>query len=255
MKRIATAVVLIPIVIWVALGAPSWLFTLFVSAIGLFAFYEYDRIAQSQGLSPAGLPGVVCGIVMMISPEPVLVAIAAALVAMLFSLREEDLGKSLSGAGVFLLGVMYIFGAWRCAVELREIHRHWLIAALITSWAGDTAAMYVGKAIGRHKLAPRVSPGKTWEGSVGSAIAGTAAACAYALYFIPGLTWPKAALVCAVANVAGQLGDLCESAFKRGANMKDSGSTLPGHGGWLDRIDSCLFGLPAAYLVLKTLQA
>lgn len=254
MKRIATALVLIPLVVWVALWASPWLFTLFVSAVGLFAFYEYDRIAQAQGLSPAGLPGVVCGIVLMISPDPVLVAVATGLAAMLFSLREEDLGKSLSGAGVFLLGVIYIFGAWRCAVELRGIHRQWLIAALLTSWAGDTAAMYVGKAIGKHKLAPRVSPGKTWEGAIGSAVAGTAAACAYALHFIPGLSWPTAVLVCATANVAGQLGDLSESAFKRGANMKDSGSTLPGHGGWLDRIDSCLFGLPAAYIVLKSLQ-
>ena len=253
MKRVATALVLAPTVTWVALGAPGWLFTLFVAAIGLIAFYEFDRIAETQGLTPAGLPGVVAGIVLMVSPEPVLAAIATCLAALLYALREEDFKRSLPGAGVFLLGVIYIFGAWRCAVELRSIDKHWLIVALLVSWAGDTAAMYVGKLIGKHKLAPRVSPGKTWEGAIASVIAGTLVAGGYALYFIPSASRVLVFAIAAIANIAGQYGDLCESAFKRGANMKDSGSTIPGHGGVLDRIDSCLFSIPAVYLVLKSL--
>ncbi len=80
----------------------------------------------------------------------------------------RDLATALPAASVFLLGVVYIFGAWRCAIGLREINPHWLMIALLVSWAGDTAALYMGRALGRHKLAPRVSPGKTWEGSVGS---------------------------------------------------------------------------------------
>ena len=120
--------------------------------------------------------------------------------------------------------------------------------AVLVSWAGDTAAMYVGRAFGRHKLAPEVSPSKTWEGAVGSVAGGTLAAMVYAHYSIASAPvgvvcarWPRA------ANIAGQVGDLCESAFKRGAGVKDSGTTLPGHGGWLDRIDSSLFSVPVTY--------
>jgi phosphatidate cytidylyltransferase len=159
----------------------------------------------------------------------------------------------LPAAAAFLLGVVYIFGAWRSAMGLREINPHWLMIALLVSWAGDTAALYVGRACGRHKLAPRVSPQKTWEGFAGSVVGGTAAAWAYAHYLIPSAPWWGVLALGAGANIAGQLGDLCESAFKRGAGVKDSGTTLPGHGGWLDRIDSSLFSVPVTYVTLKYL--
>jgi phosphatidate cytidylyltransferase len=152
-----------------------------------------------------------------------------------------------------LLGVVYIFGAWRCALALRLINPHWLMIALLVSWAGDTAALYVGRSIGRHKLAPRVSPSKTWEGSIGSVIGGVLAAGIYAHYLIPSAPLWAVLGVAAAGNIAGQLGDLCESAFKRGAGVKDSGTTLPGHGGWLDRIDSSLFSIPVVYALLRVL--
>jgi phosphatidate cytidylyltransferase len=126
--------------------------------------------------------------------------------------------------------------------------------ALLVSWAGDTAAMYVGKAWGRRKLAPRISPGKTQEGAAASVLGGTLAAVVYASYFLSFETLPSVILVGATANIAGQLGDLCESAFKRGAGVKDSGTMLPGHGGWLDRIDSTLFSIPAVYGLLLLLH-
>jgi len=120
---------------------------------------------------------------------------------------------------------------------LRLINPHWLMIGLLVSWAGDTAALYVGRAFGRHKLAPRVSPSKTWEGSVGSVAGGVLATAIYAHYLIPTVAPWAVLAVGAAGNIAGQVGDLCESAFKRGAGVKDSGTTLPGHGGWLDRID------------------
>src|SRR6185369_16419035 len=93
--------------------------------------------------------------------------------------------KALTGAATALLGIVYIFGAWRCALALKEINPHWLMIALLVSWAGDTAALYVGRTLGRHKLAPRVSPSKTWEGTIGSVIGGVAAAGIYAHYLVP----------------------------------------------------------------------
>jgi phosphatidate cytidylyltransferase len=115
---------------------------------------------------------------------------------------------------------------------------------------GDTAALYAGRAFGKHKLAPRISPGKTWEGSVASVIASVAVGAIYAHYFIPASPLWLALALGAAGNIAGQIGDLAESAMKRGAGVKDSGTSLPGHGGWLDRIDATLFSVPTVYALL-----
>ncbi len=173
--------------------------------------------------------------------------------AMALALRSADLNNALPSAAALTLGVLYIFGAWRSAAEIRVISPHWLMLAMLLSWVGDTFAYYTGKAIGRHKLAPRVSPAKTWEGSTGSVVGAMLAGWIYAHYLIPGAPLWLVLMVSAIGNVAGQLGDLCESAFKRGAGVKDSGTLLPGHGGWLDRIDSSLFTLPVFYALLRFL--
>jgi phosphatidate cytidylyltransferase len=250
MKRIATSLVLIPLVVWVVLAAPYWVFAAVLAAIGLLAFHEFDQIAKAQGIAPAGWPGMAAGLALLLGPEPFLIAALAALAAMMLALRVRDLATALPSAAVFLLGVVYIFGAWRCAVGLREINPHWLMIALLVSWAGDTAALYIGRAFGKRKLAPRVSPAKTWEGSVGSVAGGMLAAGIYAHYLIPPAPLGGVLALAAAANIAGQMGDLCESAFKRGAGVKDSGTMLPGHGGWLDRIDSSLFSVPVVYATL-----
>jgi phosphatidate cytidylyltransferase len=250
MKRVATALILIPFIVWVALAAPVWVFDAVLAAVGLLAFYEFDTIAKAQGIPAAGLPGMAAGLALIFAPEPFLVIVLVALAAMALALREQNLASALPGASVLLLGVIYIFGAWRCARGLREINPHWLMIALLVSWAGDIAALYVGRTFGRHKLAPRVSPGKTWEGFVGSIAGGMLAAGVYAHYLIPSAPLSGVLALAAAANIAGQMGDLCESAFKRGAGMKDSGTMLPGHGGWLDRIDSSLFSVPVVYATL-----
>lgn len=252
MKRIATALVLIPTVTWIVLAGPYWAFVALLAVVGGLAFHEFDQIAAAQGIAKAGIPGMVAGLALLLSPEPLLVLVMTGVLAMILSLRH-DLEHALPGAAVFVAGVVYIFGAWRCAVELRALNPHWLMVAVIVSWAGDTAAMYVGRAFGKRKLAPEVSPSKTWEGAVGSVAGGTVAAMVYAHYLIGTAPLGAVAAVGAVANIAGQCGDLCESAFKRGGGVKDSGTTLPGHGGWLDRIDSSLFSVPVTYGVLHVL--
>jgi phosphatidate cytidylyltransferase len=119
----------------------------------------------------------------------------------------------------------------------------------MVNWIGDTGAYYFGRNFGRHKLAPIVSPGKSWEGAAASA----AASVLFGIFVLPrfvNIDLLPAGLISIAANVAGQVGDLAESAIKRGAGVKDSGTLLPGHGGMLDRVDSSLFSLPVLYAVL-----
>ena len=254
MKRIVTALVLIPLVVWVVLSSLQWPLLAVMALVGLIAFHEFDTIAVAQGIAKSGWIGLAAGLVFLFTPDPAWVTLVIlALAFMALELRQADLSKAMTGAAAALLGVVYIFGAWRCALALKEINPHWLMIALLVSWAGDTAALYVGRTLGRHKLAPRVSPSKTWEGTIGSVIGGVVAAGLYAHYLIPSAPIWLVLVVAAAGNIAGQLGDLCESAFKRGAGMKDSGTTLPGHGGWLDRIDSSLFSIPVVYALLKVL--
>jgi phosphatidate cytidylyltransferase len=254
MTRILTALVLIPLVVWIVLAGPQWALLALMAAVGLIAFHEFDDIAAAQGVCRSGLAGLAAGLILLFAPEPVwVVVVILALVLMTLELRQTDLAKAMTSAAAALLGVIYIFGAWRCALALRQINPHWLMIALLVSWAGDTAALYVGRAFGRHKLAPRVSPSKTWEGSIGSVVGAVIAAGVYARYLIPSAPLWAVLAVAAAGNIAGQLGDLCESAFKRGAGVKDSGTTLPGHGGWLDRIDSSLFSIPVVYALLRVL--
>ncbi len=119
------------------------------------------------------------------------------------------------------------------------------------NWAGDIAALYVGRSLGRHKLAPEVSPAKSWEGSIASTVTSVIYGALYFPRLLPSAPLAEALGLTVIANIAGQLGDLCESAIKRGAGVKDSGNLLPGHGGWLDRLDSSLFALPVVYLVVS----
>ena len=186
----------------------------------------------------------------MLGPMPGVLAVLLALLGMTWALRAGDLSRALVTGAALTLGVLYVFGAWRCAIELHTINRHWVMFVLLVTWAGDTAALYAGRAFGRHKLAPRVSPAKTWEGAAASFAVGVAAGAVYAHYLLPeARIWVVLGLA-AAGNVAGQVGDLCESALKRGAKMKDSGASLPGHGGWLDRVDASLFSIPVVYALL-----
>lgn len=179
--------------------------------------------------------------------------VAALVVVGLFALREVvQIGnnRAISALG----GLMYIGGAWLCAFALRAVNPHWLLFAFLLCWAGDTAALYIGKNFGRHKLAPEISPAKTWEGAIGSVLGGVLAGALYAHYLIPTAPLATVVIVAAIGNIAGQIGDLLESAYKRWGGVKDSGSSLPGHGGWLDRIDSSLLSVPVVYALVRCLQ-
>ena len=173
---------------------------------------------------------------------------------MCLTLSAADLAQGFARAAALVLGIVYIFGAWKTAILLHDINPHWLMFGLMVNWIGDTGAYYVGKNFGRHKLAPAISPGKSWEGAVASAVTGVAFGMIYLPLAIKGRSVLSAGLLALAANIAGQVGDLAESAIKRGAGVKDSGNVLPGHGGMLDRVDSTLFALPVLYTLLTFLR-
>jgi phosphatidate cytidylyltransferase len=251
MTRIATALILIPFIAWVTLASPQWVFFAVLAITGLLAYSEFDNIVAASGILRAGWPGMAAGLVLLLAPNPAVVLVLVALLGMALALRVNNLAAALPSAGAFSLGVAYVFGAWRCAADLRAINPHWLLFAMLLSWSGDTAAYYVGRSFGKHKMAPAVSPGKSWEGAAGSVAGAMLVGGFFAHYLIPQAPLAQALLLAAAGNIAGQLGDLCESALKRGGGVKDSGTLLPGHGGWLDRIDSSLFSVPTVYALLK----
>jgi phosphatidate cytidylyltransferase len=248
MKRVLTAAALIPIVVYVALAANHSVFQAVVILAALLSYREFDSIAAAYGFG-ASLPlGYFAGLVLLFwTGDSGLIVLATALIAFALSMRADDLTKALPRSALLVAGVIYIFGAWKCALGLHGISPHWLMYALLVSWVGDIGAYYVGRSFGRHRLAERVSPKKSWEGAAASVVTAILIAGAYLVHFVPYVGIAEAALLTAAANAAGQLGDLCESAMKRGAGMKDSGAILPGHGGFLDRVDSTLFVMPVVY--------
>jgi phosphatidate cytidylyltransferase len=253
MKRLLTALVLIPAVIYVVLWAPFWSFIGVLMTVALLCYYEYTGIAQGYGFGRLSPIGYVAGVLLLVwqAESWPLIAVAA-LAAMVAAMRADNLSKSLPRAALLLMGVVYVFGCWKAALELQQYNsHHWLMYALLLNWAGDSGAYYVGRAFGKHKLAPRVSPMKSWEGAAASVATSVLIGGFYLVHFIPGMSLLPAFALTAVANISGQLGDLAESAMKRGASVKDSSSILPGHGGFLDRVDSTLFTLPVIYIWVK----
>jgi phosphatidate cytidylyltransferase len=186
------------------------------------------------------------------------------------AMRREPLATGLPAAATATLGFIYVVVPLAMIVQLRQqgAGAFLILYLLIVVWVGDTAAYYTGRALGRHKMAPRISPGKTWEGAVGSFVGAIVAGTLVFAYSTPisaaltrvGLLsrdqaymppqmpplWTFA-LLSGVINIAAQVGDLAESLIKRGAGVKDSGALLPGHGGMLDRIDALLFAAPVLW--------
>lgn len=273
MKRLLTALVLMPLVWAVIFLGPPWLLILVVATVAGLCFVEYADLVRAHGFplsAWSALPSVLFLIVealvvqrMPAVPPPfyerllpaLLLAIPGVLLAvavLIAALRVNPLSLVLPTAGAAVLGTLYIFGPWWCAISLHAYSPHWLLFALASNWVGDSAAYFAGRKLGKNKLAPRISPGKSWEGTIAAWIATIVFAVVYLPYAV-GLSYLTAAVIGAVVNPVGQLGDLVESALKRGANVKDSGNLLPGHGGWLDRLDSSLFTLPVTQFLLLTL--
>jgi phosphatidate cytidylyltransferase len=252
MTRVLTALLLIPLVIGLIFFAPPLAVRAALAVAALLCLHECLHIVRSMGAEPFRPAALAAGAVLIVTSVPMGGFLIGFLVLlMVLTLQQSRHEVALIAVASTLFALAYTCGPFALARRLHDMSPHWLFAALLVNWVGDAAAMYVGKAVGRHKLAPSISPGKTWEGAIASFVLGSAAGTAYLLHFEP-FAGSAAFLLgfSVVANVAGQLGDLAESVLKRGANIKDSGGLLPGHGGMLDRMDGALFAFPATYLYL-----
>jgi phosphatidate cytidylyltransferase len=255
MKRVLTALILIPIVLCAVIWGPPWLVFVLITLVAMLCYREYCGIAAGYGVARLGPLGFAAGLGVLALPDNGSIFLTVlALAAISLTMRSENLAEALPRASTMLFGVVYIFGAWKCGLLLRDISPYWLLFALVINWVGDTGAYYVGKNFGVHKLAPRVSPGKSWEGAAASVVAAIAFGFLYLRHFFPQMSIAEAVALAGLANISGQLGDLAESALKRGAGVKDSGALLPGHGGILDRVDSTLFSMPAVYVYLRLIK-
>jgi len=250
--------------------------TLFAAIVAVLAAYEYLQLAHTSADgngSGTRIPlwwmaiGTALAFVVTLPNFPLeaQLPVLSALTLVLFAWNgfRAPLDRVLPDTAQGLFGLIYI------AYPLTLIPILWkqedgialILFLLLCVWTGDIAALYIGRAFGRHKLAPRLSPGKTWEGSIAS-IAGSVLIAGLLVYISDVLTargnlilhisepiW-QTLLLAAILNVAAQLGDLLESAIKRGAGVKDSGTMLPGHGGILDRIDALLLAAPVLWFAL-----
>jgi phosphatidate cytidylyltransferase len=261
LKRELAAAIAIPIVFAVLFLAPPVAFNLLVLFVTLGALWEFYRLAEKTGLPVAKTVGIAGGAALLAAsawclgrenaPHPgllytfvgLLVFVFLAALAPLFA--KVDLPGALGGASGTVFGVLSIALPATAMCYLRFVSPRSVLLLFLLVWGCDSFAYYTGKNLGKRKLAPRVSPNKTWEGTVGGLIGGTLIGAAAGTWWVfPELGPLAGALAGALATSAGQLGDLVESMWKRGAGVKDSGTFLPGHGGFYDRIDSLLYAAP-----------
>lgn len=256
MTRIVTAIALIAFAVYLIWLAPHSVFLAGALTMALLCYWEYSGLVAAHAIPRPGLWGALAGCLIIFRPGDLLPAFSALVVfALVFSLRHDDLHQILPGVACEFFGALYTFIPWRFAVDLRNVSAHLLFFSLALNWVGDTAAYYAGRKFGRHRLAPVVSPKKSWEGATASVIGSVIFGVLYLGKFEPAFPWWGVTLMATLANIAGQFGDLAESAIKRGAGVKDSGTLLPGHGGVLDRLDSSLFALPAVYLLYVLIRS
>jgi phosphatidate cytidylyltransferase len=271
--RVLTAAALVPVVVAVVWWGPAWLVAVVVAAVLVLALAEFFSLAGKAGLAGHPRWTAICGLWLVYEQwaagtvarfsfrefslermerlalplEVVLLGFALGLLALIVFGRRP-LKEALPGAGASAAALLLVALPLSYLVRLHGVERRGrelLLFALVLVWLGDTLAYFVGRAVGRLPLAPEISPKKTWEGAAGNLVGALVAGGAFAWWLkAEPAPWLMAA---ALANVAGQFGDLAESAFKRGAGVKDSGTLLPGHGGLLDRIDSLIFAAPVVW--------
>ena len=289
LKRIATAVVLIPIVMLLVLRAPVPVVAAVAAAVALITVQEFLKLTEGYGVQPLRLPTYIfVGLSFLLllagsaggeTPQVAgltfvlglgLACALAPFVFLMITMRRAQMSSAYPAAAASAFAFTYIAVPLAMLVQLRQqwAGAFWLLYLLLVVWAGDIFAYFVGRSVGRHLMAPRISPKKTWEGAAASLAASLLVGTllfSHALQISSFLLrlrlierrdglfglekqelWPIILLTVGL-NVAAQLGDLVESLIKRGASVKDSGNILPGHGGMLDRIDALLFAAPVLW--------
>lgn len=265
MKRLLTSAVLLPLALLAVFRLPTMGFWALVVLLVELAAWEMSRIgARWAPQAPLWLllvttptatvllsrllwdGGDVERLWALLLGSLVFLSVGTAVVVLLARTPVAEVAPAL---GVVGWGTAYFSMAALSLWALREIEPWVLLLLLVVVWVGDTAAYYVGKGLGRHRMAPVVSPKKTWEGAAANLLAGGVAAVAWSALRLDAVRWDVVAAA-VVAAIVGQLGDLVVSMFKRGAGVKDSGDLLPGHGGVWDRLDALLLAAPVLLLAL-----
>ena len=286
LKRVLTAVVLIPLVLLLVLRAPIPVLAFVAAVVALLAIYELLKLSEAYGIKPLRAPTFVFAglFFVLIGVEPpatdllstagftyfaLSFAVLGPFIFLVTAMYRSDLASGFPAASLSAFAFAFIAVPMACLVQLRQ---QWqgsflLLYLLLLVWAGDIFAYFIGNSIGTHRMAPRLSPHKTWEGALASVVASIAVGIGMFHYAVPisrallaahlidlrdGVFNAPRSLIPILAlsivlNAAAQLGDLAESLIKRGASAKDSGRILPGHGGMLDRIDALLFATPVLW--------
>ena len=285
LKRVATAVVLIPLVLLLILRAPVPVLAFVAGVVALLAIRELLHLSEAYGSKPLHIPTYLfCGLFFfVIAFHPgatdllstssftyfgMAFAVLAPFIFLVIGMYRSDLPSAFPAARVSVFAFLYVALPMASLLQLREQWQgsFFLLYLLLLVWAGDIFAYFIGKPFGRHRMSPRVSPNKTWEGAIASVIASVAVGILMFHYAQPissalmqahlierqngifGQTSLISVIVLSIVlNIAAQLGDLVESLIKRGAGVKDSGAILPGHGGMLDRVDALLFAAPVLW--------
>jgi phosphatidate cytidylyltransferase len=269
--RLLTAAVALPILlasIILPLWIPEtvWIFVVIAvlaMAAGLFEFFSLTKKLELKADAGIAYLGAAAFVVAFIfdapakAPDLLLLTLALFVAAVLITQTfrfQKDFSKMLGGVGVTILGVLYVvfLGGFLIATRVGfenvpGLSTKLLLFFLVVLFGSDAGAYFAGRAMGKHKLAPAISPGKTVEGLIGGLIAAGAFAALCTWLFFPELPYKWAIPLAVVMAAVGALGDLTESAMKRGSKTKDAASILPGHGGLLDRLDSLLLNAPILY--------
>lgn len=268
-KRVITSLGAIPLVVAIIWYGDPWLFVTFIAIWGLLAVIEFYRLVTALKVIPLYVFGIIWTLLFILIRHPLIsaalepyvaqglvvpVLFSGGIIVSLFTLvfRRQKFNAFPAWAWTFA-GILYIGWLLGYAVALRHVDggRNWLFFALFCTFGSDTAAFFTGRAIGRHKLAPSISPGKTWEGTTGGLLGAVGVGLLFLLdtpvSLAAQLTVWQAGALALLVSVFGQMGDLVESLFKRNVGAKDSGRLMPGHGGILDRMDSVVFAIVIVY--------
>ncbi len=255
MKRVISGVIAIPFVLGIVLYGSPLLFFGFVALIVLVASYEFFSMISNMGVE--GFPvegGVLCLLLLtgFYLGGQSLILLAILIPMVLFAtwfFRENDVKMALDPIAYTVLGVFYTagLGGYFLLIHKLEGGSQMIVFLLLLIWAGDAAAYYAGRNLGKHKLMPVVSPNKTVEGAIANVLGTLVAAVIARFWFFEEFSLTHCLIVAFLCGIIGQFGDFSESLIKRNCRVKDSGSLIPGHGGFLDRIDSLLFAGPVFY--------
>jgi len=258
-RKVWVGLGMIPPIVFLVAAGPSavlHLMVLLATFLGLREYYTLvlphsERIERAVGIGLGLILSILISFGDMKEISPFLVVLLLIL-AVLFMATSRDLSSTVSQMGIALFGILFIgyLLAYVSLIRNMPNGRAWVLFLIITVWAGDIFALFSGSFLGRHKLYPKISPKSTFEG-LGGGIAGSIlVALTFSWLFIPGLRRGACVLLAVGLGILGQLGDFTESMLKRSAQVKDSGTLIPGHGGMLDRLDSFFFSAPFLHYAL-----